>query len=120
MVVTLKQRLVDLTNAIVEKFNILDSKKISTNETLYFDELTTHLESNIGNATQRFIWNGGAQEFILVDNPSNIFLVTVDEDVLYDNLLHYSIDVEQKKLTVLKTLLPGQQVTINYNFIIRK
>lgn len=91
---------------------------ISTDDSLFFEASTREMRSNIGQSTQTFTWNGGAQEFTLVDVPAQIIYIAVNGQLLVDMVNQWSIDVPNKKVTILDQLDPGDKVTVNYKFTI--
>lgn len=92
--------------------------EIKTDISLFFNNETKELRSNIGEAEQRFIYsNGSEQTFELTDKPSITPVVTV-QGVGLDWLTQFSIDVQSKKITILDELEEGDLINIQYKFII--
>lgn len=92
--------------------------EIKTDISLFFNNETKELRSNIGEAEQRFIYSAGSEQtFELTDKPSITPVVTV-QGVGLDWLTQFSIDVQSKKITILDELEEGDLVNIQYKFII--
>lgn len=92
--------------------------EIKTDISLFFNNETKELRSNIGEAEQRFIYSAGSeQEFLLTDAPCITPRVSV-QGVGLDWLTQFSIDVQSKKITILDELEEGDLVNIQYKFII--
>lgn len=90
---------------------------ISTDDSLFFEASTREMRSNIGQSTQTFTWNGGAQEFTLVDEPTSIVYVSVNGQIILE-MAQWTIDVPNKQITITDPLDNGDVVVINYKFII--
>ncbi len=92
--------------------------EIETDISLFFNDETKELRSNIGEAEQRFIYSDGSeQDFLLTYAPCITPRVSV-QGVLLDWLTQFSIDVQSKKITILDELEEGDLVNIQYKFII--
>lgn len=104
---------------LVEKVNKADLE-IITDASLFFNPLTKELRSNVGQTTQTFEWQSGTQEFELTDEPAIINYIAVNGQLLANPLTQWSVDVPNKKITILDTLEPDDIININYQFIITK
>lgn len=93
--------------------------KLNTDESLVFNQQTGRLEGNVGNVTQRFNYaQGNQQVFTLIDTPTNIVYIAVNGTILADEFTQWSIDVENRRVTILDTLSAGDIININYHFYI--
>ena len=73
---------------------------------------------NVGQTTERFTWSSGTQEFILTNIPTNINYISVNGQLLSNEEKQWSVDMVNKKVTILDTLDSGDTININYQFLI--
>src|SRR5699024_6280029 len=80
--------------------------EINTDDSLYFDDNTRVLRSNVASTTQYFTYTSGSQSFSLTDTPTNVVFVSVNGQILKVND-QYSIEVSGKTLNITDELEPG-------------
>lgn len=91
---------------------------LTTDETLYIDTNTSEIRSNIGYKTDKWVWTSGVQDFILTHTPRKIVYISVNGQLLEDDLLQWSLDVANKKVTILDILDPNDRISIYYHYLI--
>ena len=98
-------------------FTEIDWGNIPTDESLYYDETVPELRSNIGQATQTFVWTSGNQMFTLTEEPIFISYVSVNGQIIEDTV-QWTVDASNKTITITDALDPNDRILINYKFII--
>lgn len=90
----------------------------TTDPSLYLDPLTNELRANVSDFSEKYIYTGGAQEFILTSTPAKIIYISVNGQLLEDPLTQWSIDVPTKTITILDEMDTGDRVTVHYQYFI--
>lgn len=90
----------------------------TTDPSLYLDPLTKELRANVSDFSEKYIYTGGVQEFVLTSTPTKIIFISVNGQILEDPLTQWKIDVPTKTITILDEMDTGDRVTVHYQYII--
>lgn len=99
--------------------SLVIAQEIVTDASLYFDSTTSSLRGNVGQSRERFKPRGDGDDIIFTAHTfTRINFITVNGQVLSDELTQWNEFPELKKIVILEGLEANDIVVVDYNFLI--